>query len=429
MGIKTDFTVERQTTYLHVAIWSAAALVGIAAVSYAKLIAWAQKCYFEIFVIHPYFLSFSTPFLFVLATWLVQKFAPEAKGSGIPQVLEAIEIANHPNNHQETWNHSLVSLKTAGIKIISSAIGVLGGASIGREGPTIQIAASVFAWIGNLIRKIHPTADFPSFLTSGAAAGVAAAFNTPLAGITFVIEEVAEGSFGPFKQLVILGVVIAGITAQALAGDYLYFGHPVISESRFLYLLLPAFPIGALGGIFGGLFARILSFPAKIPLPNKWWIRAFVFGIICSVIGFINHGNTAGSGYEITRKSLEALGNDTPGLVFPFWKFLTTVFSYLSGMAGGIFSPCLSIGAGIGFSFATITHLSSIKACAMIGMVSFFSGVVQAPLTAVVIVTEMTDQHSLIFPFMVAAFLAQAIGKRFMRIPLYRFLANRNNQG
>lgn len=98
-------------------------------------------------------------------------------------------------------------------------------------------------------------------------------------------------------------------------------------------------------------------------------------------------------------------------------------------MAGGIFSPCLSIGAGLGLSIAQLAHWESFKACALIGMVAFFSGVVQAPLTAVIIVMEMTDEHMLILPFMVAAFLAQGLGKWMMPIPLYSFLSGRKEEG
>ena len=425
MSLDIPIGRKRQATYLHIGIWSAAILVGTAAVLYAKLIAWVQEIYFHCFSVQPYLFTFITPLLFVLATGLVKFCAPEAKGSGIPQVLEAIEISSKLESNSEIWVHRLVSLKTAGIKVLSSAVGILGGASIGREGPTVQIAASAFAWIGNQLRRVYPRADFSSFLTAGAAAGVAAAFNTPLAGVTFAIEEVSEGTFGPYRQLVILGVVIAGITAQGLAGDYLYFGHPTIPEASFFSLIAAVIPIGVIGGLAGGLFARSLAFPLTRFLPKKWWVRSLVFGAICSAIGFFNQGHTSGSGYEVTRLSLENNGIDRPALMFPIWKFITTVLSYLSGMAGGIFSPCLSIGSGIGFSFGAITHLSNLKACALLGMVSFFSGVVQAPLTAVVIVMEMTDQHTLILPFMATAFLAQGIGKWLMPVPLYRLLANR----
>jgi H+/Cl- antiporter ClcA len=422
-------TTMHKKTLLHLFIWIAASLVGVAAVLYAKLIARAQAFYFQFFYEHPTILTLTSPILFVAAAAMVRYFSIEARGSGIPQVLEAIELARHPDHQHQIWVHRLVSLKTALIKILSSTLGILAGASIGREGPTVQIAASGFSWVGSHVRKFYPQIDFQSFVTAGAAAGVAAAFNTPLAGITFALEEVLEGTFGPFKQLAVLGVVISGITAQAMGGNYLYFGHPNIDLPGLGILILETLPIAVIAGLLGGIFAMTLSQPEKLRLPRSWWMRALICGVICSLVGWITQGQTAGSGYEVTRKSLEALTDENPGLYFPLWKFATTVLSYLSGMAGGIFAPSLSIGAGIGLSVAKIAGFTTPKACALIGMVGFFAGVVQAPLTAVVIVMEMTDQHTLILPFMVSAFVAQGIGKWLMPIPLYRFLATRHRIG
>lgn len=424
MGIQSVASSKKKITFIHGAIGLAASVVGAVAVLYAHFMEWAQKTYFHFYKSYPGWISIASPFLFVIATGIVKYFAEEAKGSGIPQVLESIELAKKTNGDQAVWANRLVSLRTAIVKIISTGFGVFGGASIGREGPTVQIAASGFAWFGKQIRKKYSDINFPSFLTAGAAAGVAAAFNTPLAGITFAMEEIAEGFFGPLREPLILGVVVAGIVAQGLAGDYLYFGHPTLRREGFLYLLFHAVTIGTLCGLLGGVFARCLISQSKILLSQKWWLRSFILGVFCSLIGWFTHGDTAGSGYEITRKSLESLGTETPGLLFPFLKFLTTVFSYLSGMAGGIFSPCLSIGAGFGFSFASLAQISNVKACALLGMVAFFSGVVQAPLTAVVIVTEMTDEHQLILPFMAAAFIAQAWGKWLMPVPLYKWIAS-----
>jgi H+/Cl- antiporter ClcA len=412
-------------TFLYLSIWAAAGVTGVVAVYYARLIAWAQSVYMHVFQGHPYLVSLSTPVLFLVATAAVHFLAEEAKGSGIPQVLEAITVSQTSKERLDIWVHRLVSIRTASVKILSSTIGIFGGASIGREGPTVQIAASVFSSFGNQVRKIYPEADFTSFATAGAAAGVAAAFNTPFAGITFAMEELAEEAFGSIKRVVVLGVVIAGLAAQVLAGDYLYFGHPAIPPVNLVELALQAAAIGLLGGLLGGWFARLLAHRA-LPLPKSWWTRALVCGVICSAIGLLAHGDTAGSGYEVTRSSLES--NGVPALSFPLLKFVTTVFSYLSGMAGGLFSPCLTIGAGIGFSVATIFHLASVKACALLGMVAFFTGVVQAPLTAVVIVMEMTDQHDLILPFIVAALVAHGIGKILMPTPLYRFLAEQGTK-
>ena len=418
----------RQKTYLQVAIWTAAVLAGGAAVFFARLITVAQGFYFTLFHVHPYLVTLGTPLLFVAATLIVEIFGPEARGSGIPQVLEAIDYANDGKIVEPPWLSSLVSLRTAFVKIISATVGIVAGASIGREGPTVQIAASVFAWLGRITRRVIPQADFQTFLTAGAAAGVAAAFNAPLAGITFAIEEVTEGMLGQFREMIMLAVILSGIAAMALSGNYLYFGHPSVSTSTII-LVPETLILGVVGGLTGGAFARLLAFPELIKLPSQPWKKALYCGILCAAVGFFSGGTTAGSGYEITRKFLESSSIEQWPLLFGLEKFFTTVLSYLSGMAGGIFSPCLSIGAGLGFSVAKLCHFANFKVCGLLGMVAFFSGVIQAPLTAVIIIMEMTDEHILIIPFMVAAFLARRIGQGFMPVPLYRFLANKNRKG
>lgn len=409
-------------------IWVSATIVGLIAVFYAKLITLAQNYYLSLFHSYSLIVTLASPFVFVLATYLVKRLAPEAKGSGIPQVLQAIETSKTAENHSEIWFHELVSVKTAFIKILSSLIGILGGASIGREGPTVQIAASGFAWIGRRLHKRIPEIDFQTYLISGAAAGIAAAFNTPLAGITFALEEISEGIFVPFRQGVMLAVIIAGITSQIFSGNYLYFGHPELSKPTF-FIFPEALLIGTLGGILGGSFARLLAFPKMTRLPENWIFRAFTCGALCALIGFFTNGDTAGSGYEVTRKTLENKTLEETQVFFPIFKLCTTVFSYLSGMAGGIFSPSLTVGAGLGVSIAKLANFGNFHTCALMGMVSFFTGVVQAPLTAVIIVMEMTDEHILILPLMISAFLAHTFSKRIMPAPLYAFLAGKHSKG
>lgn len=215
---------------------------------------------------------------------------------------------------------------------------------------------------------------------------------------------------------------------MALAGNYLYFGHPTVTDSTLL-LLPETIVLGVLGGLAGGVFARLLAYPELINLPPEPWKKALYCGILCSAVGLLSGGASAGSGYEITRSFLESSSVASWPVLFGVEKFCTTVLSYLSGMAGGIFSPCLSIGAGLGFSVAKICHFANFKVCALLGMVAFFSGAIQAPLTGVIIIMEMTDEHILIIPFMVAAFLARGTGKVLMPIPLYRFLADKNRKG
>ena len=394
--------------------------MGGLSVLYSELVALVQNQYFVWFQKFPYWLFIVAPLLFICAVLLVRYFAPEAKGSGIPQVLKAIQLSEQKHESSKHFGE-LVSIRTATIKILSSVFGILSGASVGREGPTVQIAASTFSWIARRTKGWVSHVEFQSYLVAGGAAGVAAAFNTPLAGIAFALEEIGEVKFPKFKENVMLSVIIAGIAAQALAGDYLYFGRPLL-DTLPVRIVLDSLLIGALGGLAGGLFGWILSRQSLRFLPNHWLKRAVVCAAACTVINFISGSDTAGSGYEVTRRLMDST-DGTLSVLFVFEKFTTTVLSYLSGMAGGIFSPSLAIGAGLGVLVSKVFFLGSLKICALIGMVAFFAGVVQAPLTAVIIVMEMTDKHVLIIPLMVSAYIAQAVAKKFMPISLYRCLA------
>ncbi len=421
--------ISRAKTLTYGAVWISAVLVGGLAVAYARMISFFQRVFFRFFETHAVLASLAGPALFFIAAWMVRQFAPDAKGSGIPQVLAAIEGSKTEAESEAAWKSSLISLHTAAVKVVSSCVGILGGASIGREGPTIQIAATCFAWIGHKVRRFAPEVDFQSFLIAGAAAGVAAAFNTPIAGITFAIEEIADNSFGSFKQHVMLGIIVSGLVAQGLIGDYLYFGHPEIVVVGVGLMIVESITIGLVGGVMGGLFALLLAKPQVARVPGHWLWRVALAGIACSLIGFLTLGDTSGSGYEVTERILNHGNIHDVSYAYPFLKLTTTTLSYLSGMAGGIFSPSLSIGSGVGLAMAKAFGWINFKACALIGMVAFFSGAVGAPLTAVIIVMEMTNEHSLVIPFMIAAYLAFSIGKRIMPVPLYHYLAEKHLEG
>jgi H+/Cl- antiporter ClcA len=429
-SLKRNLDVSGSKAILTAAIWISAGVIGLAAVLYARVVAYFQEVFFHYFQNSPVIVSSLGPFLFIMATWLVKRFAPDAKGSGIPQVLRAIdESSSHLGDDHFAWRSSLVSLRTAAVKVISSCVGILGGASIGREGPTVQIAAAGFAWIGDRIRRFAPHIEFQTFLVAGSAAGVAAAFNTPIAGIAFAVEELGGGALGAVRQIVMLAIIVSGVIAQGLGGNYLYFGHPAVLTTDVGMLLFEAIFIGLIGGMLGGVFAKILAEPKVTKLPTHWIARAFAAGVVCAVIGYLTMGATAGSGYEVTRGILNSGKMEDVSLFFPLYKLATTILSYLSGMAGGIFSPSLSIGAGIGLSIAKLMGLANFRACALLGMVAFFSGTVRAPLTAVIIVMEMTDEHMLVLPFMIAAYLAFSASKRVMEEPLYRYLARKHLEG
>ena len=412
----------RAPTIVGVSAWGAAVLAGLAAVLFAKAAEVCQRAFFRVDESHPWLVSAAIPLLFLAASAIVRFSGPDAKGSGIPQVLLAIESG------PAAWTSPLVSLRTAVVKVCSMLVGLLGGASIGREGPTVQIAASLFAAVGRGARRLTGSVDPRAFLVSGAAAGVAAAFNAPLAGITFALEELAEEGFVRLRETTSLAIVVAGIAARALLGDYVYFGRSRVPPVG-LPLVLPAFVAAAVAGTLGGLFARLLSRAGNLPLPRVWWRRALLCGVLASALTLATSGLTAGSGYEVTRRGLELGDAASIPILFAPAKLLATVVAYASGMAGGIFAPSLSIGAGAGLAVARLFPGASAAALALIGMVAFFSGAIQAPLTGVVIVTEMTDQHPLVLFFLGAAFLGRWLGRLFLERPLYQALALRHAEG
>jgi H+/Cl- antiporter ClcA len=355
------------------------------------------------------------PLFFLLSAYLVRRLAPEAAGSGIPQVIWALDSRSAPR--------SLSSIKTAGVKIASALLGALGGASIGREGPTVQVCAALLAATQRLLARFKMRTDPRTLITAGGAAGVAAAFNTPLAGITFALEELASLKFTGLRQDVILTVVLAGLTAQTLAGNYAYFGHPLLPAPQselYAYALL----VGLLYGVAGALFAKALDKAPALFSDRKWWAKALLAGALCWVVAAFSDGLTLGSGYAAAKGLLDGQASSLPYWYSPA-KMLTTILSFHSGMAGGIFAPSLSIGTGLGSLASGWFPGIPVAACCLVAMAAFFTGVVQAPLTAVVIVMEMTDQHAMILPLFLAALAAQAVAHRIMPISLYHGIAQR----
>jgi H+/Cl- antiporter ClcA len=191
--------------------WIASLITGLVAVLYARLFAFAEKGTAWLVHGHAVWLFLVTPLCFIAAWWLVQRFAPYSRGSGIPQVMASIELATPKYNEKV---NKLLSLRILVVKIASSLIMVLGGGIIGREGPTIQIAGSIFRKINQWLPSWWPRISKRNMIMTGAAAGLAAAFNTPLGGIVFAVEELTKTHISYFKTALFTAVIIAGLTAR-----------------------------------------------------------------------------------------------------------------------------------------------------------------------------------------------------------------------
>jgi len=267
----------------------------------------------------------------------------------------------------------------------------------------------------------------PGLILAGAAAGVAAAFNTPLAGIVFGIEEMSRAFETRTSSHIIAAVIAAGLTSLALMGNYTYFGtSPVALRNGIDWLAIPV--CGVAGGLAGGLFSRILiamarGFANPVGRAIKRYPLGFavVCGLAAAVCGIVSGDTIYGTGYSQVKAALES-GSQLPAS-FGILKFLATTLASISGMPGGIFSPSLAVGAGLGSDIAQLFHDAPLPAIMLLGMVSYFAGVVQAPITAFVIVTEMTDNHAMVVPVMTAALIAHASSRLICKEGVYHALA------
>ena len=234
--------------------WIGSFITGIFAVFYAQLFQWGENLMHAMMRWHSWLIFIVAPIAFVLSWWLIKKFAPYAKGSGIPQVMAAVELAN-PKEHYKI--SKLLSIKIILFKVLSSIILVIGGGAIGREGPTIQIAGSVFRKINEYLPDWWPKISKKNMIMTGAAAGLSAAFNTPLGGIVFAVEELSKTHINYFKTALFTAVIIAGLTAQTFASSYLYLGYPKTSDISMM-IIFPVILVSAVSGIFASQLSRMM---------------------------------------------------------------------------------------------------------------------------------------------------------------------------
>ena len=359
-----------------------------------------------------------TPAGFGIASFVSRRYFPNSGGSGIPQAIAARELTSFAARAR------LVSLRLAAGKVLLLLVGLLCGASIGREGPTVQVGASIMFAAGRLSPRRQP-----GLILAGAAAGVSAAFNTPLAGIVFGIEEMSRSFEARTSGIVITAVIAAGVTSLALQGDYTYFGtaHTALHGPQG-WLAVPL--MGLVGGLLGGIFSRtLIIFGRGLPgLAGRLLRRyptwfACTCGLAVAVCGILSHGAAFGTGYGEARALVQ--GNPAaPDLSFGGLKLLATVASSISGIPGGIFAPSLAIGAGIGADVAAVLPGAPAQALIVLGMVAYFAGVVQAPITAFVIVTEMTNDHAMVVPLMLASLIGYAASRAVCAEGVYHALAH-----
>lgn len=348
---------------------------------------------------------------------------PGSRGSGIPQVKVAYEIKGGRLPFRDAIGKFLVGVMQIG-----------SGASLGREGPTVHICAGVASFFGRTaalsqinLRRILPV---------GVAAGIAAAFNAPIAAVTFTIEEVV----GDLDQTVLSGVIVAAAIAAAIERSILG-EHPVftITANHGLHYASSLIFYAILGILAGG---ASLLFSESLLRLRKWfagltaipmWARPSIGGLVTGLLAlvafyFFNAGGVTGGGYNTLSTALTGSLAIRAMAVLCLFKIAATVFSYSSGGAGGIFAPALFVGGMlggiVGYMDVGVFHHpdTEVGAFALVGMGAVFAGVIRAPITSVLIIFEMTGSYGLILPLMIANMTSYALAKRYRKLPIYEAL-------
>jgi len=362
-----------------------------------------------------------TPLMTGLIVWLLQRWLKGAGGSGPPQVIAAID----PESTEETRS-KLASLRISASKIVAVCGGLLAGLSMGRQGPSVQIAAGIMY---SARRFLSPQSAIKprELLIAGGAAGIAAAFNTPLGGIVFAVEELNRKVEQRSSGLMLSAIVLAGLVAISVFGNLSYFGR-IRVESVGWDVILPTILVTVLCGLLGGLLARLLiTSVAGVPdrlcaFQRKYPIRFAMFcGLLVAVINVITNSSVAAGGHEHTRELLNSGEADLP-ILWTWLKFVATWLSAWSGVPGGLFAPALSLGASIGSDVSNFLAPDYHVVLIALGMAAFLGAVTQAPITAMIIVMEMVDGYDLVLGLMACAMAASLVSRMVSR-PLFATMA------
>lgn len=403
--------------------WGGAILVGLLAAVFAILADQSDQLFRRIVAYNQYLPLVITPAGFILTVYLTRKIFSGAEGSGIPQTLIALADPG------SKLSDRLLSMRMVVGKVLMAILALCSGASLGREGPTVHLGAAILHSLGKFA---HLPARYyeRGLILTGGGAGIAAAFNTPLAGIIFAIEEMARSYDRRNSGMMMVGVVLAGMTAIVVhQNNYSYYG-TTPATLNFSWVWLGVVVCGVVGGLSGGLFSQILILGSKKLRPymqTHWILIALVCGLSVAILSILSGGSANGTGYLEAKQIVSCAGLETcsadVGLMYPIYKILATAATYLTTIPGGLFAPSLASGAGLGADLALLFPVEMASTIVILGMIGYFTGVVQTPITAFVIVMEMTDNQELVLAMMATALIASGTSKLICKKPIYEALA------
>jgi CIC family chloride channel protein len=352
--------------------------------------------------------------------YLLYRFFPDARGSGVPQTKAALYARG-----------GRISLRTVIGKFFCTSASLASGLPLGREGPAVQVGAGIASVLG---RKLGLRAEkIKALVPVGAAAAIAAAFNTPLAAVLFTLEEVVGDLHAPVLGSVVLASATSWAMLRLLLGN-----DPLFQVPQYQLVHPGELGIYAVLGVAGGFVsvaftklllwmrARFLRFPRKTV-----WLQPVAGGLMVGIMGWFVP-QLLGVGYKHVGEVLNGRMALRLMILLLALKLLAVATSYASGNAGGIFGPSLFLGAMLGGIVGTVAqrflpnYVASPGAYALVGMGTAFAGVIRAPMTSVVMIFEITRDYAVIVPLMISSLVSFFISSRFQKEPIYEVLAHQD---
>ncbi len=344
---------------------------------------------------------------------LIYFFAPEAKGHGVPEVMQAILLKG-----------GNIRPRVAVIKALASAITIGTGGSVGREGPIIQIGSSLGSTVGQFFRV--PSKRLKTLVGCGAAAGIAAAFNAPIAGALFAVEiilmDFAVAQFSP----IVISSVMATVISHHFEGDFAAFQVPPYEMGSTLEIGF-YFLLGAVTGLASYLFIKVLYysedfFENRVKFPE--YFKPVIGGLVIGLIALF-YPHVMGVGYDTINIALHGNMVWKLAAILLFVKIFATSVTLGSGGSGGIFAPSLFMGAMVGAFFGTVVHnlfpdiTAGPGAYALVAMGGLVAGTTRAPITAIIIVFELTNDYHIILPLMITCIISMILSSKLSRESIY----------
>jgi CIC family chloride channel protein len=352
--------------------------------------------------------------------WMLSRYFPNARGSGIPQTKAALFLRD-----------GFIGFRTVVGKFVCSSISLASGIALGREGPSVHVGAGLASVFG---RRLGLSAErVRDLIPVGASAALAAAFNTPVAAVLFSLEEVVGDLHAPVLGSIVLSSATSWIVLHLLLGDEPLFHVPayqLVSPVEFgTYAVL-----GVVGGLVSVAFVKLLLFIRKrfLKLP-KWsgWLQPAAGGLLVGVMGWFVP-EVLGVGYQHVSEALNGQMALQVMALLVVLKLIATAACYGTGNAGGIFGPSLFIGAMLGGTVGTVAHqllpdyTGGVGAYALVGMGAAFAGIVRVPLTSVIMIFEMTRDYSIIVPLMISNLMSYYISYKLQEEPIYEALQHQD---